>query len=90
MIQGLKVYALLRTAYATEWDALYEKILNELRLQRRSLTELAMVLEPSLKQAKLDLLPIPNSVASMEAPVKRGQAGPGSLRMDSAGGAYER
>ncbi len=90
MIQGLRVYTLLRTAYPAEWDALHEKILNEVRLQRRSLTELAMVLEPSLKQAKLDLLPIPNSVASMEAPVKRGQAGPGALRMDSAGGAYER
>jgi len=90
MTRGLGVYKLLRTGYAAEWDALYVKILNEVRLQRRSLTELAMVLEPSLKQAKLDLLPIPNSAASMGPPDTRGQATPGSGRMDSAGGAYER
>ena len=90
MTRGLRVYKLLRTGYAAEWDALSVTILNEVRLQRRSLTELAMVLEPSLKQAKLDLLPLPNSAASMETPDKRGQARPGPLRMDSAGGAYER
>jgi hypothetical protein len=90
MTRGLRVYRLLKTDYAAEWDALYARILNEVRLQRRSLTELAMVLEPSLKQAKLDLLPIPNSTASMEAPDKRGQARPESPRMDSAGGTYER
>ena len=90
MTRGLRVYKLLRTDHAAEWDALYVKILKEVRLQRRSLTELAMVLEPSLKQAKLDLLPIPNSAASMEAPDKRGQARPGSLRMDSAEETYER
>jgi pSer/pThr/pTyr-binding forkhead associated (FHA) protein len=84
--RGLSVYRLLRTDYASEWDTLYTKILKEVRLQRRSLTELAMVLEPSLKQSKLDLLPVPNSVASMEAPDKRGQARPGARRMDSAGG----
>jgi pSer/pThr/pTyr-binding forkhead associated (FHA) protein len=89
MTRGLRVYKLLRTGQAAEWDALTVKILNEVRLQLRSLTELAMVLEPSLKQAKLDLLPIPNSAASIEAPDKRGQARPGVLRMDSAGGAYE-
>ena len=90
MTRGRRVYKLLRTDFAAEWDALYVKILKEVRLQRRSLTELAMVLEPSLKQAKLDLLPLPNSAASMETPDKRGQARPGPLRMDSAGGAYER
>ena len=86
MVRGLRVYKLLSTAHEEQWGALYLNILNEVRLQRRSLTELAMVLEPSLKQSKLDLLPVPNSVASMEAPDKRGQARPGARRMDSAGG----
>ena len=66
MTRGLKVYSLLRTEYDADWGALHAKILNEVRLQRRSLTELAMVLEPSLRQAKLDLLPVPNFPASME------------------------
>jgi len=67
MARGLRVYKLLGTGHEAEWDALNVRIVNEVRLQRRSLTELAMVLEPSLRQAKLDLLPIPNSAASMKA-----------------------
>jgi pSer/pThr/pTyr-binding forkhead associated (FHA) protein len=67
MVRGLRVYKLLSTAHEEQWGALYLNILNEVRLQRRSLTELAMVLEPSLRQAKLDLLPIPNSSASIKA-----------------------
>jgi len=80
MTGGLSVYKLLHTGYAAELDELYVKILNEVRLQRRSLDELAMVLEPSLKQAKLDLLPMPISPASMETPDTRGQAVPGSIQ----------
>jgi pSer/pThr/pTyr-binding forkhead associated (FHA) protein len=88
--RGLGAHNLLREDYAAEWDGLYVKILNEVRLQRRSLTELAMVLEPSLKQAKLDLLPIPKALASVEPADDGGRGGPESATMESAGGAYER
>jgi pSer/pThr/pTyr-binding forkhead associated (FHA) protein len=88
--RGLNVHSLLREDYADDWDDLHVEILNEVRLQRRSLAELAMVLEPALKQAKLDLLPVPNSPASEQAVDKRGQARPELMRMESAGGAYER
>jgi pSer/pThr/pTyr-binding forkhead associated (FHA) protein len=55
--EGVHLYQLLDTPYPPAWDELYARILNEVRLQRRSLAELAMVLEPSLKKAKLDLIP---------------------------------
>ena len=55
---GRKLYDLLHAGYPPEWDELYNQIAREVDLQRRSLTELSMVLEPSLKQAKLQLIPI--------------------------------
>jgi pSer/pThr/pTyr-binding forkhead associated (FHA) protein len=55
---GRKLYSLLQTDSPAEWDALYSQISREVSLQRRSLTELSMVLEPSLKQAKLQLIPV--------------------------------
>jgi pSer/pThr/pTyr-binding forkhead associated (FHA) protein len=55
--EGLEILDLLQAGHADGWDALHASILSEIRLQRQSLRELAMVLEPSLKQAKLDLLP---------------------------------
>ena len=55
---GKKLYSLLNTGYPHQWDALYTQIADEVALQRRSLAELSMVLEPSLKQAKLRLIPV--------------------------------
>ena len=55
---GRKLYGLLNTGYPAQWDELYAQIANEVGLQRRSLAELSMVLEPSLKQAKLQLIPV--------------------------------
>jgi pSer/pThr/pTyr-binding forkhead associated (FHA) protein len=55
---GRKLYGLLHAGYPAEWDTLYSQIVREVGLQRRSLTELSMVLEPSLKQAKLQLIPV--------------------------------
>ena len=52
------LYGLLDAGYPEEWSALYRQISNEVRLQRRSLAELSMVLEPALKQAKLELIPV--------------------------------
>lgn len=57
--RGMRVYKLLNASYSDDWDKLNAEIVNEVMLQRRSLAELAMVLEPGLKQAKLDLLPEP-------------------------------
>jgi pSer/pThr/pTyr-binding forkhead associated (FHA) protein len=54
---GRRLYRLLNAGYPEEWDALYTEIAREVGLQRRSLSELSMVLEPSLKQAKLKLIP---------------------------------
>jgi pSer/pThr/pTyr-binding forkhead associated (FHA) protein len=54
---GRKLYSLLDTNPARQWDELYTQIAREVELQRRSLSELSMVLEPSLKQAKLSLIP---------------------------------
>jgi len=55
---GKRLYSLLQAGYPSEWDELYSQITREVSLQRRSLTELSMVLEPSLKQAKLQLIPV--------------------------------
>jgi len=55
---GKKLYSLLNAGYPGQWDELYTQIEDEVALQRRSLAELSMVLEPSLKQAKLRLIPV--------------------------------
>jgi pSer/pThr/pTyr-binding forkhead associated (FHA) protein len=54
---GRRLYLLLNAGYPQEWDELYREIAKEVDLQRRSLSELSMVLDPSLKQAKLKLIP---------------------------------
>jgi len=61
MAEGKAVYSLLKISLPAEWAALDARVSNEIRLQRQSLEELTMVLEPSLKQAKLGLLPVPQS-----------------------------
>jgi pSer/pThr/pTyr-binding forkhead associated (FHA) protein len=53
-----RLYGLLNASYPEEWNTLYRQITNEVGLQRRSLAELSMVLEPALKQAKLQLIPV--------------------------------
>ncbi len=76
MRHGVKVYKLLNKQCPPEWDDLNAQIENEVMLQRRSLGELAMVLEPALNKAKLDLLPVPpesepaqvDSIESIEVP----------------------
>jgi hypothetical protein len=54
----MEINMLLKADTAAEWIGLNNVITNEVRLQRQSLTELQMVLEPSLRQAKLELLPV--------------------------------
>jgi pSer/pThr/pTyr-binding forkhead associated (FHA) protein len=54
--QGMKVYAQLKADHPQQWDQLQEDIDAESELQRRSLQELRMVLEPGLLKAKLALL----------------------------------
>ena len=53
-----RLYGLLDAGYPEQWSTLYRQIANEVRLRRRSLAELSMVLEPALKQAKLELIPV--------------------------------
>ena len=57
--QSLRVCKLLDRKCPSEWHELHARITNEVMLQRRSLAELALVLEPALNKAKLDLLPVP-------------------------------
>jgi hypothetical protein len=71
---GLQVYRLLNLEYPAQWQGLRQAVEGEVALQRRSLTELGMVLEPSLLQVKLQLLPEPRA----EAPTA--VAGPGTGR----------
>jgi hypothetical protein len=60
---GAKLYALLGGGPDTRQQALHDRIMKECRLQRRSLQELGMVLDPDLLQAKLELLPDPAPAA---------------------------
>ncbi|GAB2902124.1 hypothetical protein GCM10027093_43950 [Paraburkholderia jirisanensis] len=54
--QGMKVYTQLKADHPQQWDQLQEDIDAESDLQRRSLQELRMVLEPGSLKAKLALL----------------------------------
>jgi len=65
---GAQLYGLLKTAYSAQWNTLRAEILKEARLQRRSLTELAMVLDASLLEGKLGLLPELSSDEGGERP----------------------
>lgn len=65
--QGAEIYKLLKIEDDTSGaETLYQTILKECRLQRRSLQELGMVLEPSLLQAKIQLLPEPDSTLKLD------------------------
>lgn len=57
--EGAQLFALLDQDYAPKWRELYREIRAETALQRRSLQELSMVLNPNLLDAKLGLLAAP-------------------------------
>ncbi|CAB3763059.1 FHA domain-containing protein [Paraburkholderia humisilvae] len=54
--QGMRVYTQLKADHPSQWDQMLEDIDAESALQRRSLEELRMVLEPNLLKAKLALI----------------------------------
>ncbi len=53
------VYRLLGISLPENWAQLYDEVKNEVKRQRQWLTELGLVLNPSLLRAKLELLPDP-------------------------------
>jgi hypothetical protein len=59
--RGMRVYKLLKTDPSTQWGNLQSDIDAEVQLQRRSLEELRMVLEPTLLNAKLALIGKPET-----------------------------
>jgi hypothetical protein len=52
----MRIFAQLKANHPADWDHLRDDIDAEVQLQRRSLQELRMVLEPGLLQAKLALI----------------------------------
>jgi len=55
--RGVEIYRLLEQEMSAGYNDLYEEILRECRLQRRSMQELEMVLESTLYARKIALLP---------------------------------
>ncbi|MGF6753637.1 FHA domain-containing protein [Paraburkholderia sp. GAS42] len=54
--QGMRIYTQLKADHPSDWDALVADINAEADMQRRSLQELRMVLEPELLKSKLALI----------------------------------
>jgi hypothetical protein len=54
--QGMRIYTQLHADHSGDWDSLLTAINAEVELQRRSLQELRMVLDPELLRAKLALI----------------------------------
>jgi pSer/pThr/pTyr-binding forkhead associated (FHA) protein len=54
--QGMRIYTQLHADHSGDWDSLLASINAEVELQRRSLQELRMVLDPDLLRAKLTLI----------------------------------
>ncbi|MFM0229216.1 FHA domain-containing protein [Paraburkholderia sediminicola] len=54
--QGMRIYTQLKADHPADFDRLLTDIQAEVDLQRRSLTELRMVLDPGLLKAKLALI----------------------------------
>lgn len=54
--QGMRIYTQLKVGETAQWSQLREDIDSEAELQRRSLQELRMVLNPALLKAKLALI----------------------------------
>jgi pSer/pThr/pTyr-binding forkhead associated (FHA) protein len=73
MSKSMEIHKLLGTAASPERDALYADISREVKLQRQSLNELEMVLEPSLRTTKLGLLPVPEGARQNSADDRQGE-----------------
>ena len=54
--QGMRIYTQLKADHPADFDRLLADIEAEADLQRRSLTDLRMVLDPGLLKAKLALI----------------------------------
>jgi pSer/pThr/pTyr-binding forkhead associated (FHA) protein len=54
--QGMRIYTQLHADHSGDWDSLLAAINAEVELQRRSLQELRMVLDPEMLRAKLALI----------------------------------
>lgn len=54
--QGVRIYQQLRVAHPPEWNKVQQEISAEADLQRRSLQDLRMVLEPRLLKQKIALI----------------------------------
>jgi pSer/pThr/pTyr-binding forkhead associated (FHA) protein len=54
--RGMRIYTQLRADHSADWDSLLAAINAEIDLQRRSLQELRMVLDPELLRQKLTLI----------------------------------
>ncbi|MEZ0601010.1 FHA domain-containing protein [Paraburkholderia sp. IW21] len=54
--QGMRIYTQLKADHSADFDRLLADVQAEVDLQRRSLTELRMVLDPGLLKAKLALI----------------------------------
>ena len=80
----MRIYKLLNIEDLSSLAGLYEDIVAEALLQRRSLTELAMVLKPSLLESKLDLLPVVDRMSVLQVPVSD-LSGPGRTGIGSRG-----
>ncbi len=59
--QGMRIYAQLKVEPPAQWNKVQEEINAEAELQRKSLADLRMVLEPRLLKAKLALLDNPRN-----------------------------
>ena len=73
MSESMEIHKLLKTEAGQEREELYADIFNEVKLQRQSLDELEMVLEPPLRTAKLGLLPVPDGVRQDSADGRQGE-----------------
>lgn len=60
--RGSRVYEFLSADFPAVWRVLFDSIVAETTRQRRALNELSMVLDPSLVEAKLELLAQPKEV----------------------------
>ncbi|MGB5454914.1 MAG: FHA domain-containing protein, partial [Gammaproteobacteria bacterium] len=58
--QGMEIYSLLKINSTVDQAEIHKAILQECRLQIRSMRALGMVLEPKLLQDKIKLLPDPD------------------------------
>ncbi|REE91751.1 FHA domain-containing protein [Cupriavidus plantarum] len=65
--QGLRIYAQLKADEISQWSKVRDDIQAEVDLQRRSLNDLRMVLDPAVLKAKLALVGEPSPTATVAA-----------------------